>query len=93
VTKSAPDGLTVLFYLFDSFTYVPQLFKRLPYDPPRDPGADHADRAYAAGDGVAGRRIDLLAAPTREGQRRPELRNPGVVLAPIRTRLPRRSPA
>jgi tripartite-type tricarboxylate transporter receptor subunit TctC len=36
VAKSAPDGHTVLFSLPDSFTYVPQLFKRLPYDPVRD---------------------------------------------------------
>lgn len=36
VAKSAPDGHTVLFSLPDSFTYVPQLFKRLPYDPLRD---------------------------------------------------------
>lgn len=36
VAKSAPDGHTVLFSLPDSFTYVPLLFKRLPYDPVRD---------------------------------------------------------
>ncbi|MBI5719590.1 MAG: tripartite tricarboxylate transporter substrate binding protein [Burkholderiales bacterium] len=36
VAKSAPDGHTLLFALPDSFTYVPQLFKRLPYDPAKD---------------------------------------------------------
>lgn len=36
VARSAPDGQTLLFSLPDSFTYVPQLFKRLPYDPARD---------------------------------------------------------
>jgi tripartite-type tricarboxylate transporter receptor subunit TctC len=36
VAKATPDGYTVLFTLPDSFTYVPQLFKRLPYDPIKD---------------------------------------------------------
>jgi tripartite-type tricarboxylate transporter receptor subunit TctC len=36
VAKAAPDGHTLLFSLPDSFTYVPQLFKRLPYDPAKD---------------------------------------------------------
>ena len=36
VAKATPDGRTLLFSLPDSFTYVPQLFKQLPYDPARD---------------------------------------------------------
>lgn len=36
VAKSAADGHTLLFSLPDSFTYVPQLFKNLPYDPLKD---------------------------------------------------------
>jgi len=36
VAKAAADGRTLLFSLPDSFTYVPQLFKQLPFDPVRD---------------------------------------------------------
>jgi tripartite-type tricarboxylate transporter receptor subunit TctC len=36
VVRAVPDGYTVLFTLPDSFTYVPQLFKKLPYDPVKD---------------------------------------------------------
>lgn len=36
VARSAPDGYTALFTLADSFTYVHQLFKTLPYDPLKD---------------------------------------------------------
>ena len=36
VAKAPADGRTLLFSLPDSFTYVPQLYKRLPYDPARD---------------------------------------------------------
>lgn len=36
VAKSAADGHTLLFTLPDSFTYLPRLFKNLPYDPLKD---------------------------------------------------------
>jgi tripartite-type tricarboxylate transporter receptor subunit TctC len=36
VARSNPDGQTLLFSLPDSFLYVPQLYKRLPYDPAKD---------------------------------------------------------
>lgn len=36
VAKAPADGRTLLFSLPDSFTYAPQLFKQLPYDPARD---------------------------------------------------------
>ena len=36
VARSIRDGQTLLFSLPDSFLYVPQLHKRLPYDPAKD---------------------------------------------------------
>jgi tripartite-type tricarboxylate transporter receptor subunit TctC len=36
VAKAPPDGYTLLFTLADTFTYVPHLFKKLPYDPLKD---------------------------------------------------------
>lgn len=36
VARSMPDGQTLLLSLPDSFLYVPQLYKKLPYDPAKD---------------------------------------------------------